>query len=170
MSYSIKRATLIADQLERLATQNAHQLAGQRSNLDFWIAEATDAIRVVDEYPRRFRLLRDAQVAWVKAHGTKVSGYCPICGGACEFDPRTPEPPHRISAEEISAARAAVRTAGRRYALRLYRAHLLDEDAVRRVCHQLDIEVEQEDLQRSALSMESDQSPPDLLPDSNRKR
>lgn len=170
MSYSIKRAALIADQLQRLATQNAHQLAGQRSNLDFWIAEATDAIRVVDEYPRRFRLLHDAQIAWVNAHGTKVSGYCPICGGACEFDPRTPEPPHRISAEELSAARMAVQTAGRRYALRLYRAQLLDEHAVRRVCHQLDIGVEREDLQRSVLSVEPDQSTPDLLPNPNRKR
>jgi hypothetical protein len=47
MSYSIKRAALISDQLERLATQNAHQLAGQFGNLDFWIAEAVGAIRVV---------------------------------------------------------------------------------------------------------------------------
>lgn len=66
MSYSIKRASLITDQLERLATQNAHQLAGQFSNLDFWIAEGVDAIRVINEYPQRFRRLREAQVAWVK--------------------------------------------------------------------------------------------------------
>jgi hypothetical protein len=63
MSYSIKRATLIADQLERLATQNAHQLAGQFGNLDFWISEAVGAIRVLNEYPERFRSLRDGQVA-----------------------------------------------------------------------------------------------------------
>lgn len=169
MSYSIKRAALIADQLERLATQNAHQLAGQLSNLDFWIAEAADAIRVVDEYPRRFRLLRDAQIAWVNAHGTKVSGYCPICGGACEFDPRTPDPPHRISTEELSAARTAVQTAARRYVLRLYRAHLVDEDAVRRVCHQLDIGVEQEDFQRSVFPGEPGQIIPELLPNTNRE-
>jgi uncharacterized protein YecT (DUF1311 family) len=84
MSYSLKRASLITDQLQRLATQNAHQLAGQFSNLDFWIDEAADAIRVINEYPRRFRRLREAQVAWVKAHDTKIEGYCPICEGVCE--------------------------------------------------------------------------------------
>lgn len=39
MSHSTDRAALIAGQLERLARQNAHQLAGQVANLDFWIAE-----------------------------------------------------------------------------------------------------------------------------------
>ena len=84
MSYSIKRAILIADQLERLATQNAHQLAGQVANLAFWISEAVHAISTIDDYPVRFRRLRDAQVGWVKAHGTKICGYCPHYGGACE--------------------------------------------------------------------------------------
>jgi len=61
-SYSIERAALIADQLERLATQNLHQLAGQAANLIFWISEAAHAIRTIDEYPARFRRLREAQV------------------------------------------------------------------------------------------------------------
>jgi hypothetical protein len=150
LSYSLKRASLIADQLERLATQNAHQLAGQLSNLDFWIAEAADAIRVIDEYPHRFRRLRDAQVAWVRAHDTKVDGYCPLCGGACEFGPQTPEPPLRIPAEELGEARAAVQRAGRAYLLRLYRARLLEKDAVCEACDKMDIGVESEDFQRIA--------------------
>jgi hypothetical protein len=170
MSYSIKRATLIADQLERLATQNAHQLAGQFANLDFWIAEVIDAIRVIQQYPDRFRRLRDAQVAWVRAHDTKVSGYCPICGGACEFDPRTPDPPLRIRSEELADARAALQRAGRAYLLRLYKAHLLEKDAVRRACDQLDIGVEEEDFHRVPHPADDDHPKRDALPDPDRTR
>jgi hypothetical protein len=54
VSYSIQRANLIADQLERLATQNTHQLAGQVANLDFWVSEAVAAISTIDDYPVRF--------------------------------------------------------------------------------------------------------------------
>ena len=170
MSYSIKRATLIAEHLERLATQNAHQLAGQFANLDFWIAEAADAIRVMEQYPVRFRRLRDAQVAWVRAHDTKVSGYCLICGGVCEFDPRTPDPPLRIRSEELADARTVLQRAGRAYLLRLYRAHLLEKDAVQRVCDQLDIGVEEDDFHRVAPPPDDDQPTPDLLRDPSRKR
>lgn len=147
MSYSVERAALIAKQLERLATQNVHQLAGQVANLDFWISEASQALRVVEDYPARFRRLRDAQVGWVKAHGTKVSGYCPICAGACEFGPQTPEPPQRTSSDELANACKAVRDGMRRYLMRLYRAQLIDENRVRHACTELDINLEPEDLE-----------------------
>jgi hypothetical protein len=146
VSYSIERANHIADQLERLATQNTYQLAGQVANLDFWISEAVAAISIIDNYPARFRRLRDSQVEWVKAHGTKVSSYCSICGGACEFDPQTPKPPRRIPAKDLAAAREGVRRAARRYLLRLYRAHFLNEDEVRRVCGELGVGIETEDF------------------------
>lgn len=151
MSYSIERAALIANQLERLATQNPHQLAGQASNLDFWVAEAAHAIATLDDYPSRFRKLRDAQVGWVNAHGTKVSGYCPHCHGACELGPVTPGPPRRIPSEDIAAARDAVRLGVRRYLLRLYRAHFVEEDAVRRACAGLGVSIQDEDLRRGDL-------------------
>lgn len=146
MSYSIQKATLIADQLQRLATQNTHQLAGQVANLDFWLAEAVHAIATIDQYPERFQRLRVAQVGWAKAHGTRVSGYCAHCGGGCEFGPQVPDPPRRIPAEDLAAARAAVRQTGRLYLLRLYRAQLIDESAVRRACDDLGAPLESEDL------------------------
>lgn len=170
MSYSIKRAALIAEQLERLATQNAHQLAGQHSNLDFWIAEAVDAIRVIDEYTARFRRLLDAQVAWVKAHGTKVTGYCHICGGACELGPQTPEPPLRIRSEDLTEARTALQRAARGYLLRLYRARLIEKEAVRLDCQRMDVGVEEEDFRRAESPSEDIVARPDLVPDSSRKR
>jgi hypothetical protein len=60
---------------------------------------------MLDEYPQRFRRLRDAQVGWVKAHGTKVSGYCPYCRGGCEFGPQTPPAPTRIPAPAAASSR-----------------------------------------------------------------
>ena len=149
-AYSIERAALIAEQLERLASLNVHQLAGQFANLDFWITEAAGALSALDGYSARFRALRDAQVAWVEAHGTKVYGPCPVCGGVCEFDPMTPPPPRRIPSEDIDAGRTRVRHAARRYLLRLYRARFLSEDAVRRLCDQLGANVETEDFERAA--------------------
>jgi hypothetical protein len=147
VAYSIERAALIADQLERLATQNLYQLAGQFVNLDFWIAEAAHAIQVLDDYPARFERLRETQREWVRAHGTKVSDYCPICRGACELGSETtPPPPQRIRGEEVTAARRGVRQGGRRYLLRLYRARLLDEDGLRRAAAQLGIDLEDEEL------------------------
>lgn len=96
MSYSIAKAKLVADQLSRLATQHAHQLAGQLSNLEFWMVEAASAIAVIDDYPARFRKLRDAQVAWVRSRDVKVPFFCPLCQGECEFSPATPGAPQRI--------------------------------------------------------------------------
>lgn len=159
MSYSIERAVLIASQIERLATQNPHQLAGQAANLDFWMAEAAHAIATLDDYPSRFHRLRDAQVGWVEAHGTKVSGYCPQCRGACEFGPDTPPPPRRTPSAEIDAARDRVRLAVRRYLLRLYRAHLPEEDAVRRTCAEIGVSIEAEDLRRDASPADGDAPP-----------
>lgn len=146
MSYSIQKATLLADQLERLATQDMHQLAGQVSNLDFWLAEAVRAVAVIDEYPDRFRRLRDAQVGWVEAHGTRVSGYCAHRGGRCEFGPQVPDAPRRVPSEDLAAARNAVRQAARRYLLRLHKAQFLAESAVRQACGDLGVPLEDEDL------------------------
>ena len=71
--YSIARAELIADQIGRFATQHLHQLAGHHANLPFWLAEASAAVRTLDEYQLRFRQLRDAQLSWVHEHKTKQS-------------------------------------------------------------------------------------------------
>jgi len=150
MSYSIAKAALIADQLSRLSTQHAHQLAGQASNLAFWMAEAAAAIAVIDDYPARFRRLRDAQVAWVSAKNVRVPHYCPVCQGECEFSPSTPEPPHRIPSQEFSAARAQVRAAAAQLLLRLHRATLLEASELARYVRELDLPIEPEDLRVNA--------------------
>jgi hypothetical protein len=146
--YSIAAASLIADQLERLATQHVHQLAGQSSNLEFWIAEAAHAIAVLDGYPKRFRNLHDAQVSWVRSHATVVTVHCPQCRGPCEFGPVTPSAPKRTPSEEIAAATDGVRRASSRFLLRLFHASLLSEGELRAHVDALGIFLEPEDLAR----------------------
>jgi hypothetical protein len=147
MSYSTSKAALIAEQLERLATQHMHQLAGQFPNLEFWMAEAEQALFVVSDYPQRFKKLRDAQVSWVQTHDTRLSVYCEICGGACEFGPRTPEAPRRIPSDELTAAGDGVRRGASRYLLRLYRAKLITESDLLQHRNRLDLPIEPEDYE-----------------------
>jgi hypothetical protein len=146
MSYSTEQATLLALQLERLATGGAHQIAGQFANLGFWVDEAVHAIAVIDVYPRRFRDLRAAQMAWVSAHGTMTLGPCTVCGGRCELGPRPPEAPTRTSSGELDEARRAVRQGCYRFLLRCHRLGLLDESALRAACERIAVSVEREDL------------------------
>jgi hypothetical protein len=147
MPYTTERANLIAGQLERLATYNAHELAGQLPNLEFWLAEATHALAVIEDYPQRFARLHDAQVRWVDSHGTRVTfGYCNYCGGPCCSDPVKPAAPRRISSSEIDAARRAVRDGVYHLLLRLLRAGWIDEARVRAGCDQVGTSVDLNDL------------------------
>jgi hypothetical protein len=150
MAYSIDQTNAVAMQLEKFTTAYAHHLVGHVANLDFWLEEALHALKVLDEYPSRFVRLRDAQVGWVKAHGTKVSGFCGICGGKCEFDPRTPPPPNRLPSQEIDEARRRLKDAVYKFLLRCHRAGHLEEPALRAACERVGTSVDPSDLKSDA--------------------
>jgi hypothetical protein len=149
MAYTIDRAVGLARQLERFAHSNLHQLAGQVANLEFWLEETDHALRTINEYPRRFGRLRDAQNAWVDAHGTKVAGHCAICGGGCELGAQTPEPPKRIPSQQMEEARKQLKGSALQFLLRCYRAGLVTEAAVRGASDRLELSLENEDLELS---------------------
>ncbi|HEY4055681.1 MAG TPA: hypothetical protein VGM39_03705 [Kofleriaceae bacterium] len=146
MSYSTEQAALLANQLERLATSNAYQLVGHHANLAFWLEEVVHALAVIDDYSRRFGLLRDAHTAWTEANHTTRDFYCAHCGGACELGPRKPPAPTRVSSEEMNAAKKSLRQGAYRLLLRCYRASLLDEGALRGACDRIGVSLEREDL------------------------
>lgn len=137
----------MATQIEKIASYNTHQLAGQFANLDFWLAEATHAIRILDGYPNRFKQLREAQIRWVDAHDTLVSDYCPHCGAACEFGPQRPTPPHRIPSNELDTARRALRDAVYHLLLRLFRLRWIEEEKLREACERVGTSVDVTDLE-----------------------
>ena len=148
--YSIARAELIADQVARFATQHLHQLAGHHANLEFWVSEAASAVRAVDEYQQRFKRLQHAQLAWVSEHKTKITRYCPICRGGCEFDPQTPPRPQRVRSEDLGDAREAIRRAVRQFLVRLYHAGFIAEPQLRQHADAVGATIELEDLEREA--------------------
>jgi hypothetical protein len=150
VAYSIDQATLVASQLERFATSSTHHLVGQFANLDFWLDETVRALHVLDDYPTRFGRMRDAQVSWAQAHGTVVSDFCPLCGGACEFGPETPLPPRRLPSQETEAARRRLKDAAYRLLLRCHRGGLLDEAALRVGCDRVGTSVDLADLKPRA--------------------
>jgi hypothetical protein len=149
MAYTLDQATLVATQLERLATYQQHQLIGQLENLEFWLREARHAIDVIEEYPARFARLREAQDRWVDAHDTRVFIVeCPHCGGGpCKLESeRRPPPPRRLASSDLSSARRSVTEAGYHLLLRLYRAGWIDEARLRAGCDQLGTSVDLDDL------------------------
>ena len=150
MAYSIDQASAVATQLEKFATSYAHHLVGQFANMQFWLDEANHALKVIDDYSRRFDLMREAQRTWIKAHGTVVSGFCPHCGGKCEFDPRTPEPPTRLPSREMDEARRRLKDASYHFLLRCYRTGLLDEAALKTGCAYVGTSIDPADLKASA--------------------
>ena len=147
--YSIARAELVAKQIGRIGTQHLHQLAGHHANLGFWLSEAGSALRTIDGYQLRFKQLRDAQVSWVRDHDSKVSSFCPVCRGACEFDPQTPARPRRVPSEELEAARQMLHVAVRQLLVRLHGAGFISEAEVRQHAGLLDVSIEREDLEPS---------------------
>jgi hypothetical protein len=109
------------------------------------------ALKVLDDYPKRFVVLRDAQCDWVEAHGSRISTFCSSCRGKCEFEPAEgwmPAPPTRISSAEVKRARTRVKDAVYRFALRAHGAGLLDEAALRAACDRVDTDVDPGDLSK----------------------
>jgi hypothetical protein len=148
VSYATDRADLLAKVLERIATLGAYQLVGHRDNLEFWVDEVVSAIEVIDGYSVRFRKMKNAQVGWVRAHDVKVSPFCPICSGGCEFGPRPPDPPRRVPDAQMDDARKSLREAARRFLRRLYRAHMATCDEVLAAADRIGTGFEEHELDR----------------------
>lgn len=146
MAYSADIAELLTRQLAKFATSNRHQLAGQATNLDFWMAEARHCQEVIDEYPARFERLKAAQKKYIDEHQT------------IEFDTTNPWPeestvpapaPRPVPDAELKDSRRELRDALYRYLIRCHNDNLIDESRLRQCCGELDISVDSNDV-RSA--------------------
>lgn len=148
MSYTIERAALVARQLQRIATYNAHELVGQLANLEFWLGEAAQSLAVIDDYPRRFARLHAGQTEWVEAHQIRITPQCAHCGGPCEYSgAQVPAAPKRIGSQQLDDARRAVRDASYQLLRRLYRNGWIDEERFRASCARLGTSVDLDDLE-----------------------
>lgn len=149
--YTLELADLVASQLEKFTHGYAHHVAGQFANLEFWLAEASHALGVLNGYQGRFEAMAAAQHGWVEAHNTQLyeGGYCRICGGVCEFDvKRTPSPPRRMASSDRDEAIRRLKDAVYYFLLRCFRMGLLDEAGVRTACERVGTSVDRRDLRR----------------------
>lgn len=151
MIYTVEKATLLAGQIQRFRHGYAHHLAGQFSNLDFWMAEVESALAALDGHRGRLEKLREAQADWVESHKTRVPvhGFCGICGGTCEFDDgrtqRPPQPRETASREKAEARRDLV-DATYHLLTRFHRMGLLDDGALGVYCERIGTSIDPADL------------------------
>ena len=147
MIYTIEKANLISELLRKFTSGYAHHVAGQFSNIDFWMHEVQESIKIIDEYNKRFNKIRDAQKEWVESHGTVVYDYCPHCGGKCQLSNGTPSPPTRTSANDLKESRKELVDAAYYFLLRCYRMKLLDKKQLEIKCNQIGTSIELSDIE-----------------------
>jgi hypothetical protein len=103
MSYSTEAADLLTKQLQKFATLNRHQLAGQAANFHFWMAEVQHCLASIDGYERRFNTMSKAQRAYVDEHQTVEFNI-----GEDYWKASKASGPRRISDDEMTKARQAL--------------------------------------------------------------
>lgn len=106
------------------------------------------ALEAIEGYNHRFTRMSHAQKKWVKDHGTKVYGYCPICGGPCEFDQGAPSPPIRLSSTERDLAYQKLSDTAYEFLLRCYRVGLVDQAHLETMCRRVGTSLEPSDLEK----------------------
>ncbi len=140
MSYSTDIADVLTRQLQKLATLNKHQLAGQLANLDFWLDEVRHCLGVIDGYPARFMQLRSAQTEHVRQHHTvEFAMFDPCC------TQRRAEPPRRVQEADLKTARRSLCDAFYALLVRLYRADFIDEKKLENLCESIGVRVDPSD-------------------------
>ena len=112
MMYTIKKAKLITKQLKKFTTGYTHHVAGQFANIDFWINEVIQSLKIIDDHRNRFDRMYHAQKIWTEDHDVVIHDYCPICKGKCEFSDGKPNLPKlRFKSEKIEARRDLIDSA-----------------------------------------------------------
>ncbi len=148
MNYTIEKANRIAEQLRKFTTGYAHHVAGQFSNLDFWLDEVKTAQITIDEYKPRFYNIRNTQREWVEEHGTVVFDYCPRCGGKCQLSIGKPLTPNMMSNKMLKKARVELVNSTYYFLTRCYRQGLLNEKGLKQKCDFIGTSIDPQDLEK----------------------
>lgn len=146
MIYTLEKAMLISEQLKKFTTGFTYHLVGHVANIDFWIGEAMDAIKTIEEHRKRFEKLRDAQVEYVEKHEIVFDDYCPMSGGKCEFDNGPPKPPMPPNRRYRSELRDALKDNTYYFLVRCYNTALLSLSELEEKCKAIGTGIEPSDL------------------------
>lgn len=149
MIYTIEKANLVATQLKKFTTGYGYYVVGQYANVDFWLQEVIEAQRTIDAYRFRFNRMRDVQKEYIAKHDVRVSDYCHICGGKCEFsdgNPPPPSPPMRMSSSVLDTTRRDIVNAMYYFLTRCYRIGLIDDEILKQKCDSIGTSIDPNDL------------------------
>jgi hypothetical protein len=143
MAYTTEIANILAENIERFATLNPHQVAGHVANLDFWLGEVRHCLQVIDGFSKRFETMKTAQMNYVVEHHTKQ--FClddPCCTEA------TASLPTRIPEREMKDAKQRLRDATYRFLVRCHKSGFINEDTLREAADSIGTGIDLRDLNR----------------------
>ena len=149
MSYTTEIADSLAENLERFATLNKHQLAGHVANIEFWLDEVRHCLSIIGGYSSRFSAMKAAQMKYVAEHDTRElsptpSPWCSCCGPRT----RTASLPARPPETEIKDARNRLRDSAYRFLVRCHKTGFIDEQTLRDAADSIGTGVDLADLVR----------------------
>jgi hypothetical protein len=148
--YTVKRINLIAEQLNKFSDADSWIVAGQFSNLEFWLNEVKSALNGVDEHELRFKKIVEAQKEYTKSKNIHIPDNCGICGGICELGTgvRKPGLPIRRKQTKTEKKESRIELVDATYffLLRCYKLDLLSKDELKSRCDEIGTSVDLSDL------------------------
>jgi len=147
MIYTLEKANLISKQLKKITTGYSHYVVGQFANVDFWIEEVVESLRIIDEHRNRFDNMLNAQKIWIEEHGTVIHQHCAICGGICEFSNGKPPLPKLKYKSEKNETRKHLVDSAYYFLIRCYKIGLLTNEELKHKCDLIGTSIDTYDLE-----------------------
>jgi len=148
--YTVQRVKLIAAQLRKFSDADSWIIAGQFSNLEFWMEETKAALKATDEHSGRFDKMYTAQKEWIELHTVEIPDNCTYCQGICELGTgvRKPYLPKRSkeTKSEKKNSRSELIDASYFFLLRCYKLKLLTKEQLYSWCDELGTSVDLADI------------------------
>lgn len=148
MIYTIEKADLITTQLRKFTSGYTHHVVGHFANIDFWINEVIEALKVINEHKSRFDNMYNAQKNWIEEHGTVVYDFCPICNGKCELSDGKPKLPELKFTNKKHDTKKNLIDAMYFFLIRCYRIGLLTNEELKSKCDLIGTGIDPNDLKK----------------------
>lgn len=151
MIYTVQKAKLLSEQLQKFSKADSWIIVGQFVNLEFWLDEVKAAINTIDQHSIRFDKMHDSQKEWIESHSIKIPDNCPVCLGICELGTgsRKPHLPKRSieTKSDKKESRKELLDSAYAFLLQCYRLKLLKEEDLRVKCRDIGTSVDLADLE-----------------------
>jgi hypothetical protein len=105
-----------------------------------------ESLIVLDDYNKRFNVMRERQSVWIENHGKPIHEYCPICEGKCEFSNGVPTLPTRVESSLLKETRKNLVNSTYYFLVRCYNSKLMDLKTLENYCAEVGTSIEPKDL------------------------